>query len=192
MPERPVELAHHRDLAQEFPELKARIRELKLQSPAFRRGYADYQALDNEIHRIEQQIETPSDDYTEERKRRRVLLKDRLYGMLTGRVAPATGADEFVVRHKFAPPVAVAAVTSDWIKRGFACRALSGPPGQVWRDAVHDSDKLVTVVDGCLEVTMRGENWELAPGDELYIPRGVVHTVRNLNADTTRWLYGYD
>jgi uncharacterized protein YdcH (DUF465 family)/quercetin dioxygenase-like cupin family protein len=187
-----VELAHHRNLAQEFPELKARIRELKLESPAFRSLYAEYQAVDNEVYRIEQGIETPSDDYTEELKRRRVLLKDRLYGMLTGRIPAVVEAGEFVVRHKFAQPVDVAAVTRDWIKRGFSCRAFTDPPGQVWRDYVHDTDELVTVVDGRLEVTMHGENWVLGPGDELYIPRGVSHTVRNLHAGTTRWLYGYD
>ena len=62
----------------------------------------------------------------------------------------------------------------------------------MWRDYVHDKDGLVRVVDGRREVTMHGENWVLAPGDELYIPRGVAHTVRNLHAGTTRWLYGYD
>lgn len=187
-----MELAHHRDLAREFPELTARLRELKLESPAFRSLYAEYRAVDNEVYRIEQEIETPSDDYAEELKRRRVLLKDRLYGMLTGRIPAAIETDEFVVRHKFALPVDVAAVTRDWIKRGFSCRALTDPPGQVWRDYVHDTDELVTVVDGRLEVTMHDENWVLAPGDELYIPRGVAHTARNLHAGTTRWLYGYD
>ena len=187
-----MELTHHRNLSQEFPELKARIRELKLESPAFRGLYAEYQAVDNEIYRIEQEIETPSDDYTEDLKRRRVLLKDRLYGMLTGRIPAVVETDEFVVRHKFAQPVDVAAVTRDWIRRGFSCRAFTDPPGQVRRDYVHDIDELVTVVDGLLEVAMHGENWVLAPGDELYIPRGVTHTVRNLHAGTTRWLYGYD
>jgi uncharacterized protein YdcH (DUF465 family) len=49
-----VELAHHRNLAQEFPELTARIHELKLESPAFRNLYAEYQAADNKVCRIEQ------------------------------------------------------------------------------------------------------------------------------------------
>jgi uncharacterized protein YdcH (DUF465 family) len=186
-----VELAHHRDLAQEFPELKTRIRELKLESPVFRGLYAEYQVVDNEVYRIEQAIETPSDDYTEELKRRRVLLKDRLYGMLTGRIPAEYDSDEFVVRRKFTQPVDLAAVARDWIRRGYTCRAYTDPPGQVWRDHVHDTDELVTVVDGRLEVTMHAENWVLGPGDELYIPRGVTHTLRNLNAGTTRWLYGY-
>ena len=118
-----MELAHHRDLAQEFPELKTRIRELKLESPVFRGLYAEYQVVDNEVYRIEQAIETPSDDYTEELKRRRVLFKDRLYGMLTGRVPAEYDSDEFVVRRKFTQPVDLAAVARDWIRRGKIGRA---------------------------------------------------------------------
>lgn len=186
-----MELEHHRDLAREFPELKERIHALKLASPLFRHRYAEYQELDDEIHRIEQDIETPSDDYTEELKRRRVRLKDQLYGMLTERLPAEAETDEFVVRHRFPLPVDVAAVTRDWIGRGFSCRAFSDPPGREWIDYVHDSDELVTVVEGRLEVEMHGERWELEPGDELYIPRDVTHTVRNRHTGTTRWLYGY-
>jgi uncharacterized protein YdcH (DUF465 family) len=187
-----VELEHHRDLAHEFPEFKARVHELKLDSPAFRHLYAVYRALDNEIYRIEQEIETPSDDYTEELKRRRVRLKDRLYGMLSGRIPVAIELDEFVIRHKFRVPVEPGAVVRDWIARGFSCRAFLDPPGQEWRDFEHDTDELVTVVEGRLGVRMHDQDWELEPGDELYIPRRVTHTVRNLDAGTTRWLYGYD
>lgn len=186
-----VELEHHRDLAHEFPELKARIHALKLASPAFRHLYLDYQALDDEIHRIELEIETPSDDYTEALKRRRVRLKDRLYGMLTGSVRASVETDEFVIRHRFREPVDTAVVARDWIARGFTCRAFVDPPGQEWRDFVHDEDELVTVVTGRLSIRMHNEDWELAPGDELFIPRGVVHTVRNTGGGTARWLYGY-
>lgn len=187
-----MELEHHRDLAHEFPELRHRIRELKLESAAFRQLYAEYQAVDNEVYRIEQEIETPADDYTEDLKRRRVRLKDRLYGMLTGRIAAIAEADEFVVRHKFRVPVDHGEVARDWIVRGFSCRAFADPPGQEWRNFAHDSDELVTVVEGRLEVQMHGESWALQPGDELYIPRGAVHTVRNTHGGDTRWLYGYD
>jgi uncharacterized protein YdcH (DUF465 family) len=187
-----VEPAHHRDLAREFPALKARIHELKLESPAFRHVYAVYQAVDNEILRIERDIETPSDDYTEELKRRRVRLKDRLYGMLTGRIPATVERDEFVIRHKFRVPVDAAAVTRNWIARGFSCRAFTDPPGQEWRDFAPDTDKLVTVVEGRLNVRMHDEDWALEPGDELYIPHDLPHTVRNPHTGTSRWLYGCD
>jgi len=41
-------------------------------------------------------------------------------------------------------------------------------------------------------VNMRGQSYVLEPGDELFIPRGATHTVRNVHAGTTRWLYGHD
>jgi len=186
------QLEHHRDLAHEFPEFRDRIHILKIESPAFRDLYAEYQELDDEIHRIELDIETPSDEYTETLKRRRVLLKDRLYAMLTGRRAAAPETDEYVVRHKFDTPVDVATVTRNWIGRGFTCRAFIDPAGQEWLDFVHPTDELVTVIKGRLEVEMRGETWQLEPGDELYIPRGVTHTVRNVHNRPTHWLYGYD
>lgn len=79
-----MEIEHHHDLAHEFPEFKQRIHALKQTSAEFRQLYEDYAALTREIYRIEQDIETPSDDYTEELKRRRVRLKDRLYALLRG------------------------------------------------------------------------------------------------------------
>lgn len=187
-----MDAEHHHDLAHEFPEFKQRIHELKLVSPEFRQLYDEYQALDKEIYRIEEEIETPSDDYAEELKRRRVRLKDRLYGILTGRIPALAPADEFVTRHKFARPVDYGAVVRDWITRGYSCRGFTDPPGREWRDFVHDTNELVTVVNGRLEVSMHGESYALEPGDELFIPRGVTHTMRNVHADTTRWLYGND
>ena len=79
-------IEQHRDLAHEFPELRQRVHDLKEGNAEFRTLYTRYQELDNEIHRIEQEIETPSDAYTDELKRQRAHLKDRLYGMLSGRI----------------------------------------------------------------------------------------------------------
>jgi uncharacterized protein YdcH (DUF465 family) len=73
----------HHDLAQEFPELKDRIHELKVSDQRFAELYEEYQAVDKEIYRIEEQIETPSDTYTDELKKKRVAIKDQLYTMLT-------------------------------------------------------------------------------------------------------------
>jgi uncharacterized protein YdcH (DUF465 family) len=59
------------------------------ESEEFRRLYAEYEAVDNEVHRIEQEIETPSDAYTETLKHRRARLKDR-FGLLAGATAART------------------------------------------------------------------------------------------------------
>lgn len=187
-----MNLEHHRDLAHEFPELKHPIHELKQSSPEFRRLYEEYQALDNEILRIEQEIETPSDEYTEQLKRRRALLKDRLYGLLTGRIPEEADTEEYVVRRKFRIPVDHGEVRRDWQQRGYSCEPFVDPPGQEWRDYTHKTNELLTVVEGRLEVELHGVRYTLEPGDELFIPRNAVHTVRNVYAGETRWLYGYD
>lgn len=73
---------HHRNLNEEFPELKDKIHQLKLNNHHFSKLYEKYQALDNEIYRIEEEIETPSDAYTEDLKKQRLKLKDELYALL--------------------------------------------------------------------------------------------------------------
>lgn len=72
----------HHHLVQEFPELKDKIHELKTHNPAFAELFEKYNSIDDEIYRIEEQIETPSDEYTESLKKQRLLLKDQLYQML--------------------------------------------------------------------------------------------------------------
>jgi len=34
--------------------------------------------------------------------------------------------------------------------------------------------------------------YRLDEGDEVFIPKGAVHSVRNIHTGTTRWYYGYD
>ncbi len=74
---------HHHDLANEFPAFKARIHELKQNDRHFIKQYDEYQDVDKEVFRIEEGIETPSDEYTETLKKRRLKLKDELYAILS-------------------------------------------------------------------------------------------------------------
>ena len=55
---------------------------MKLSDQHFNRLYEEYQAVDKEIYRIEEEIETPSDEFTEELKKKRLQLKDELYTLL--------------------------------------------------------------------------------------------------------------
>lgn len=73
---------HHIDLNKEFPEFKDKIHQLKVSNAHFGKLYQKYQELDNEIYRIEQEIETPSDTYTETLKKQRLKLKDEMYVIL--------------------------------------------------------------------------------------------------------------
>ncbi|HID50225.1 MAG TPA: DUF465 domain-containing protein [Chromatiales bacterium] len=72
----------HHDLAHEFPELKEQIHNLKINNLHFARLFEEYENLDKEIYRIEEQIENTSDTYMEELKKKRLKVKDELYAML--------------------------------------------------------------------------------------------------------------
>lgn len=70
------------DLIHELPEHRERIHELKISNAHFSKLFAEYHELDHEIHRIEEGVETPSDEYTEELKKKRLFLKDELFTMI--------------------------------------------------------------------------------------------------------------
>lgn len=93
---------------------------------------------------------------------------------------------------KFTLPVTKVVVADDWQRRGYSCDWFADPPGREWNNFVHNCNELVTVVDGRLEMSVAGERCVVEPGDEVYIPKGAVHSVKNIHGATTRWLYGYD
>ena len=47
------------------------------------------------------------------------------------------------------------------------------------------------VVDGDVEFEIGGQVYHPKPGEELFIPSGAVHSVRNIGRSTAHWLYGY-
>lgn len=87
--------------------------------------------------------------------------------------------------------VNIKAVRSDWQSRGFSCDVWTDPPGRVWNDYRHPVDEVVMVVEGEVEFDIAGKVVRPAPGEEVLIPAGALHTVRNLGTTTSRWLYGY-
>ena len=99
---------------------------------------------------------------------------------------------ELIRKGKFPTPVDRSAVAADWRARGFSCDLFVDPPGRAWNDFVHRNNELVTVAEGRLEITVNGERVVAEPGDEIFIPGGRLHSVRNIGAASTRWLYGYD
>lgn len=72
----------HHYLAKDLPKYKEKIHELKLDDSHFSKLYSEYVEVDKEIYRIEEGIETTSDEYTEKLKMQRVMLKDELYDLL--------------------------------------------------------------------------------------------------------------
>jgi uncharacterized protein YdcH (DUF465 family) len=70
------------DIPHEFPEYIDYIGELRSKDPVFDAIYKEYDALDREILKIEQNLEPVSDFYAEDLKKKRVLLKDEIYAVL--------------------------------------------------------------------------------------------------------------
>jgi mannose-6-phosphate isomerase-like protein (cupin superfamily) len=57
---------------------------------------------------------------------------------------------------------------------------------------VHGTNELVAVIEGRLRLVIGDQEMVAEPGDEVFIPRHVRHSVHNVSAGVTRWLYGYD
>lgn len=82
-------------------------------------------------------------------------------------------------------------VRAQWAGRGFSCELWIDPPDQVWHDFLHDVDELVLLLEGDCQIEMEGRTVRLHTGDELMIPAGTRHTVRNCGERAARWLHGY-
>lgn len=96
-----------------------------------------------------------------------------------------------VERGRYGTPVDADAVRAHWQAEGFSFGRFVDPPGQEWNDFVHSTDEYVTVEDGQLKITVGAETLIAEPGDLVFIPRGVSHSLKNVSGRTTRWLYGY-
>jgi len=70
------------DLIHELPEHRETIHNLKMTDNHFAKLFDEYHEVDHEIHRIETNVETTSDDYLEEKKKQRLHLKDELLKMI--------------------------------------------------------------------------------------------------------------
>lgn len=70
------------DLVHELPEYRETIHNLKMTDNHFAKLFDEYHEVDHEIHRIETDIETTSDEYLEEKKKQRLHLKDELFRMI--------------------------------------------------------------------------------------------------------------
>ena len=75
-------LTEKHDLVHEFPEHRDQIHDLKMNNHHFSRLFDEYHEIDHEVHRIETGVENTSDEYLEERKKRRLYLKDELFRMI--------------------------------------------------------------------------------------------------------------
>ena len=72
----------HHPILREFPEHRDVIRRLKGSNDHFRSVFEEYHRLDDEIYRIEEEIDFATDQEIEELKMRRAKLKDYIYHLI--------------------------------------------------------------------------------------------------------------
>ncbi|MBS0481211.1 MAG: YdcH family protein [Proteobacteria bacterium] len=70
------------ELADEFPADRAILHDLKLNNPHFATLAERYHRVNDEIHRIEAGVETPSDEYAESLKKQRLGLLDEIAAII--------------------------------------------------------------------------------------------------------------
>ncbi|MHA7857374.1 MAG: YdcH family protein [Henriciella sp.] len=70
------------ELADDFPQDKDRIREMRRTSPHFAKLADRYHEINRTIHRMEERIEPVADKTEFALRRERMMLKDQLYAML--------------------------------------------------------------------------------------------------------------
>jgi uncharacterized protein len=71
------------DLHHEFPQFANKITDYKMSNHHFKKLFDDYHHVNKEIHRIETGAEATTDDVLNDLRKKRVHLKDELYGILT-------------------------------------------------------------------------------------------------------------
>lgn len=71
------------DLVTEFPNFKDRIHELKVSNAHFRKLFEDYHEVTRTIARAEQRIDLISNTEEEQLRKKRLVLKDELYAMMS-------------------------------------------------------------------------------------------------------------
>lgn len=70
------------ELAEEFLEFKEKMHELKISNPHFSRCFDDYHQLNRQVHRSETDVEPVNDEAMNDLRKRRMTLKDEIYGIL--------------------------------------------------------------------------------------------------------------
>ena len=83
-------------------------------------------------------------------------------------------------------------ICSSWREKGFSCDIWIDPPGQSWENYVHNTDELFMVMEGEMEIEISGKISHPEIGEEVFIPRGAYHSVRNIGESRAQWLYGYN
>ena len=82
-------------------------------------------------------------------------------------------------------------IRENWESRGYSFGIFKDSPGQVWADFVHSTDEIVILAQGDIEIEIEGNSQQPQIGEEVFIPSGALHTVRNIGKTNNVWYFGY-
>nr|WP_272211234.1 DUF465 domain-containing protein [Marinicella sp. W31]MDC2877123.1 DUF465 domain-containing protein [Marinicella sp. W31] len=71
------------ELADEFPDYVEKMHTLKVEDAHFAKLIDEYHEVNRAVHRAETKIEPTDDAHMEDLRKRRMVLKDEIYGMLS-------------------------------------------------------------------------------------------------------------
>ncbi|MEC9342891.1 MAG: DUF465 domain-containing protein [Pseudomonadota bacterium] len=70
------------ELHEEFPEYNDKIHQMKTDNAHFQKLFEAYHEVNRAVHRAETDVEPTDDFHLEDMRKKRLALKDELYGML--------------------------------------------------------------------------------------------------------------
>lgn len=83
-------------------------------------------------------------------------------------------------------------VKKSWMKRGFSFATGTIKAGDAIHKASHeDKDELVMMEAGSYEFTLDDNAFTQAGKEEVFIPAGVTHSIKNLSDRDATIFYGY-
>ena len=82
-------------------------------------------------------------------------------------------------------------IKQNWNSRGYSFGVFRDPPGQVWADFVHQTNELVMLAEGEIELEIEGKTQRPLIGQEVFIPANAINTVRNVGNTNNVWYFGY-
>lgn len=80
-----------------------------------------------------------------------------------------------------------------WLDEGLEVEEWVSPPGEQWTNNGHDTDEILLVLEGRLDVTIDGTLHTCEAGQDVRIPAGVPHSTLNPLDRPCRmvWAHGY-
>ena len=73
---------------------------------------------------------------------------------------------------------------------GYRCYEWSDPPGAYYSPHSHQHDECICVIIGKMSFIISGKEYELIPGEKLYLPAGTIHESRNKGEQRVKYLIG--